>query len=461
MRNILALSLALIGLAGPALAHATEQGIVMLLPTGYYIAGGVASVILTVLLVSVLPDRAALALFKPLPLLRSRGAGASVRISSASFAALVLLVVAGWFGPHDPTRNPLPLAIWSLFWVALVVLQGLFGDLWRWLNPWSGPYWLLRRRLTLRPYLRYPRWLGHWPALASFLAFAAVLLAHPAPGDPDQLAPMVASYWLFHFLGMLVFGPKWRRRAEGISVLMANYASVAIFAKRGGRWRAGLPGWRFLTQRRPPVALATFMIVMLAVGSFDGLNETFWWLGLIGVNPLEFPGRSFVVDQNLIGLAVACTVLVAGFVATVYLGTRLAGAPRRFGEAFRRLAPAILPIALGYHFAHYMPSFLVEIQYVLRLLNDPLNLGWSLLGLKDFYVTTGFFNTTATMRTIWLGQAGGVVIGHVLAILSSHALAVQMFGTHSKATRSQLALATFMVLYTLFGLWLLASPRGA
>ena len=69
-------------------------------------------------------------------------------------------------------------------------------------------------------------------------------------------------------------------------------------------------------------------------------------------------------------------------------------------------------------------------------------------------------HTLATVRVIWLTQAGAVIIGHVLAILVAHALALRLHGDHRRAMLSQLPLALFMVAYTLFGLWLLASPRG-
>ncbi|WP_102225201.1 hypothetical protein [Acidimangrovimonas sediminis] len=462
MPRVLCLLLPLIALPGRAAAHASEQAVVLLLPTGFYVAGGVASVVLTVLLVSVLPDRWALSLFRPLALGRSGGRGGAGPLwtSAAVFLALGLLCVIGEIGPETPVRNPLPQAVWTVFWVAIVLWQGIVGDIWRWVNPWSGPYALVRR-LGARPLLRYPRWLGHWPGLASFLAFAAVLLAHPAPADPDQLAPMVAIYWAVHFAGMVVFGPKWRRRAEGLTVLMTNYARLAAVSKARGRWRLGLPGWRYLRFAPPPVALAVTMLVALAVGSFDGLNETFLWLGWIGQNPLEFGGRSAVVAQNLWGLVGACAALTAVFAATVWLGAQLAGAPGTFATSFRRLAPAILPIALGYHFAHYMPSFLVDIQYTIRTASDPLGLGWNLFGTAGLYVTTGFFNTVDTVRVIFLAEAGAVVIGHVVAIAMSHALAVGLHRSHRKAAISQIPLATFMVAYTLFGLWLLASPRGA
>jgi len=190
------------------------------------------------------------------------------------------------------------------------------------------------------------------------------------------------------------------------------------------------------------------------------LNETFWWIGVIGLNPLEFPGRSLVMRENLAGLALANAALLAAFAACLWLGERLAGTRRPLAMSFRLFAPSILPIALGYHVAHYLTALLVEGQYVLKALNDPLGTGADFLGLGDFYVTTGFFNTPGTVRAIWLTQAGAVVAGHVVAILLAHALAVRDAGSTRRAVLGQAPLAAFMVAYTFFGLWLLASPRG-
>jgi len=65
-----------------------------------------------------------------------------------------------------------------------------------------------------------------------------------------------------------------------------------------------------------------------------------------------------------------------------------------------------------------------------------------------------------TVQVIWLSQAAAVVLGHMIAVLMAHVRALSLFGTHGKAAVSQIPLALFMVIYTLFGLWLLASPRG-
>ncbi|MCA0922226.1 hypothetical protein [Pseudooceanicola nanhaiensis] len=451
MRSLPLLPLLLL-LPSTALAHASEQGFVLLLPTDLYVAGGAASVALTVLLIALVPPSWAAALFRPVGLARVRPLPGRARISLALTAALMGLVALGLTGPHDPTENLLPLGIWSVFWIFLVSLTLIAGGLWRLADPWRG-VWALAHGLGWRRLAHLPRALGSWLALASFLAFAAVLLAHPAPADPERLALMVLSYWGLHMAGTLVFGPTWLRRAEGLGTLLRLYGQIALLARRGRALSLGLPGWQALQMPRPALAQATFMLTALGIGSFDGLNETFWWFGRIGINPLEFPGRSAVVWQSAAGMVVAVGLLIGAYTLCVWLGLRLARLPLDLRAGYCLLAPAILPIALGYHIAHYLPSALVEGQNVWEALGH-------LTGLWEWHVTTGFFNTRATVQAIWLSQAGAVVLGHVIAILMSHLIALRLTGNHARAAVSQLPLAAFMVLYTLFGLWLLASPRG-
>ncbi|MEZ5911595.1 MAG: hypothetical protein R3D84_04635 [Paracoccaceae bacterium] len=440
-------------------AHASEQGFVLLLPTDLYVAAGVAVVTLTLAVAAFLPARRVLALYQPwLGRPRRRDLGMRRVSSCLAFLALCALVWAGMAGPHDPLKNLLPLSVWTVFWTFLVVVQAITGSLWTWIEPWSGPL-AVARRFGLRPVARLPVRLAHAPALLGLVGFAWLLLIAIAPTDPDHLARLVTGYWLLHFAGGLIFGPRWIARAETFGVLMRAYGRIAPRARWGARAGLGLCGWREMRAAPPPFSLALFMVAMLAIGSFDGLNETFFWLGAIGVNPLDFPGRSAIVLPTAIGLAAALVALPLAFAVSLWLGLRLAGRTGS-GRAFRVFAPSLLPIALGYHIGHYLPSFLVDAQYVLIAFSDPFNLGHDLFGMADHYVTTGFFNTRATVRAIWLSQAGAVVGGHVLAVLLAHALALREYRQPGVATRVGLPLAAMMVAYTLFGLWLLASPRG-
>ncbi|MDZ7708771.1 MAG: hypothetical protein U5K36_00605 [Roseovarius sp.] len=451
MRGLLTAGVLWAVMAGRAQAHATEQGFVLLLPTGAYIAAGGATVALTVLLLAVLPGRLALAAFRPVPLWRATAwRGVAGRLLAVP--VLGWLIWQGWFGSRDPLGNPLSLGLWVVMWMALVSAQGLVGDIWARINPFAGAALVLAR--VRRVPLRYPGWLGHWPGVAGLLAFAGFLLADPAPADPARLAAVVAGYALAMLACVALFGARWLVRGEALTMLMRAYARMAPLGRRGGRLVLGVPGWRIARGSRPAVGLAVFMLILLGSGSFDGLNETFLWLALLDINPLEFPGRSAVIGPNLVGLLLANAALLAVFCGALWLGARLAGERAGVGVLLCRFAPTLLPIALAYHIAHYLPSLLMDGQYVRAGISEALHLG-------HVHVTAGFLNSPGPVRAIWLTQAGAVVAGHVIALMLAHGIALRHGQSAWRAAVGQAPLALFMVGYTVFGLWLLATPRGA
>jgi hypothetical protein len=444
-----------------AWAHTSEGGFVLLLPTDVYIGSGVLAVALTVAMLLVLPDRAVRCAFAPMRLWRAARFGHHrVRYLTSLLSAgfLAWLIFIGLNGPRDPLANPLPLAVWTLWWMAVLLIQGVFGDIWRWLNPWSGPVWVARYVLGAGPHLRFPRWLGHGLGIASFLALMGFVLADVAPSDPARLARVVALYWGITFLGLLLFGPRWHHRADGISMMLTLLGRVGLWRRCKGYIGIGLNGWQILHGRKLAVGQAVLCLLVLGSGIFDGLNETFWWLAQLGLNPLEFPGRSAVVWQTLAGLVITNIALVALFIVALWLGLKIGRSDMALTQALCLFAPTVLPIALGYHFAHYFTSFLVQAQYALAAASDPWARGQDLLGLGTFYVSTGFFNTQDSVRLLWLCQAGGVVIGHVVALLLAHAVALRHF--ERRAALTQVPVALFMIYCTFVGLWLLASPRG-
>lgn len=433
---------------GPALAHAAEGGFVLLLPTDLYIAGGGAVVALTVGLLALTPSWRPERLLRPFAgLPRPKGA-LRAWTQGAALVVLAAMLWAGMNGATDPLRNPMTLGLWTVFWIALVTVQALIFDIWRWVNPFAALSRLLARIASPRPLTRHRP--SCWAAVVLFLAFAGFLLADPAPSDPRRLAVFTLGYLAFTGMALTIFGPSWLTRGEFVTVLMRTYRRTA--AAGGGR--LGINGWRSLRLGVPGWPLAVLMLVLLGSGSFDGLNETFWWFGILGVNPLEFPGRSVIIAPTLAGLLAVNAGLILAYALSIRLGLSLAGGGVDFGTAFRVFAPSILPIAAGYHLAHYLTSFLIDGQHVISLLS-------SVAGLGERQVTTGFLNRLDTVRIVWLSQAGAVVLGHVIAILTAHALALRVFPDPRRATLSQLPLALFMVGYTVFGLWLLAAPKGA
>lgn len=453
----------------PAHAHGAERGFVLLLPTGYYLFGGAAAVAASFLLLCFVPPSI------PERLARFRwplGTMPAIHPAPTSLAAvslLCLLIAAGLFGSRDPLANPLPLAIWTVWWVAITVLHAIVGNLWSFINPWIGPYTLMDRlaggRLSRAPFLAYPAWLGYWPAILFFLGFAWLELVYPAPDDPERLAVAVAVYWLTAFAGMLLFGcDAWTRQAEPFSIffrLIAGLAPLVIGPplESGRRSLAfAVPGAALVEREPLPVSGVLFVLLTLSAVTFDGLSKTFWWLAIGDVNPLEFPGRSAVMGRNTLGLLAALALLAAAYVTAVWLGWLMAGKAGPLKPALGSLVYAIIPIAIAFHFSHYLTALLVDGQYAVLAAGDPFGTGLDLLGLAHAHVTTSFLNTHDGVRSIWNLQTAGVVIGHVAAVALAHALALRHFGGTRRAVLSQVPLALLMVLYTVLGLWLLSTP---
>jgi hypothetical protein len=452
--------------AMPAGAHTTEGGFVLLLPTGYYIAGGTLVVAATFLLLLFVPARllrcmteARLRLGRLRQLPPAFGSG-------VAFAVLVILVSAGLTGSRDPLANPLPLTIWTLFWIAFVLLQAFLGNIWAAVNPWIAPYRLvllmIGRAADDPPLFAYPAWLGYWPAVLGFLAFAWFELIDIAPADPARLAFAVIVYFDITIIGMILFGERtWLSRAECFSVLLGFIARLSPLQRGAeGEIMLAVPG-ASLTRIDPlSISGVAFVLLTLAAVSFDGLDRTFWWLDLGGINPLDFPGRSEVMGQNTLGLLAMWALLAGAYALAIGLGQRLAGGGMDYRTALGAFVLSILPISLGYHFAHYLTTLLVNGQYALFALGDPFARGWNLLGVGHGHVTVSFLSNLDSVAVIWKLQAGAVVGGHILALAVAHMIAVERAGAARAAFVSQVPLAALMVAYTLFGLWLLAAPAA-
>lgn len=455
------LALAALAMPGVAAAHAAERALIMLLPTGYYLAGGAAAVAVSFAVVAAAPHglggfRRRLSLPLELPAL----AGA---LRWLSFAHFVTLLVIGFFGPRDPLANLLVLTLWTLWWVGYTLLTALVGDLWPVLNPWSAPVGLVRR-LVGPPPLSSPRRRGrgrgpghgpsYWPALIGLFAFVWFEIVDPAPTDPARLARAAGVYWLAHFAAMLLFGERrWRARGETFSVLFRLVGRVAPL-----RWHArgvtlAWPGARLARGPALPLSGWLFVVAAIASVSFDGLSATFAWLAAIGANPLEFPGRTAVVAENTFGLVVAWAALAAAYAGAVALGHHLADGRASLGHTLGRIALSLVPIALAYHAAHYLTALLIDAQHAAAALAEPLGL--------HVHVTASFLNDLRSVETIWRTQTAFIVGGHVLAVVVAHATALEIERDPRRAALGQSPVALLMVGLTLLGLWLLSTPTGA
>lgn len=450
---------------GAALACALPPSIIMTLPTDYYMVGAAATVAVTGLLATtprLLPK------MTPRTLL-TRPVLLPVTVTSyAAWIVLLALVLIGFVGARDPMHNLLTLTVWTVIWVALPMGCMVFGNLWRAVNPWTAPIRLTRQILGRTGGIGLAK-LGHLPAVIGLFCFFWFYIVSMSPDDPRTLAIATATYWAVIFALGVAEGEEWLAKGEFLTTYLTFLSKIAPFwleiQDNRATLKFGGPGAQVLSMPSLTPSAIAFVTLSLAGLTFDGLRETFWYMGLIGENPLEFTGRSAVIGVNSFGLLATWGVTAATILAALRLGPllqtqptlALAGGQMQLG-ARPNLMPVMLSflaISAGYHAAHYLTTLLTAGQYTLAAFNDPLFRGDNFLGLPPFYVSMGFLTDRWAMTLIWNAQFALILGAHILAVI----LALRLTPAHVQA-RVHFPLTALMVGYTVLGLWLLASPSG-
>ena len=298
-------------LCAAAFAHTGERGYILLLPTGLYVTGGALAVALSFVVMAGIPSaRFSQVATAELPIAIAPQV-LKIATSAITLLCLALLLVEGFAGSRDPLENPLPLVVWTLWWVGFTFAVALLGNLWSLFNPWIALSPVTRFFARAIPTVPYPERLGYWPAVVLLLAFAWFELVYPAPQDPFRLAIAVIAYCVITVAAMARYGAeRWLEKGDAFSVFFRLVGRLSpLRMDAGRRISVGLPCRGLLHAKPLPASGTAFVIVALGSVSFDGLSRTFWWLSLAGANPLEHPGRSSLVAWNAFGLiATACAL---------------------------------------------------------------------------------------------------------------------------------------------------------
>ena len=388
-----------------------------------------------------------------------------VALGGLSVALFALVSLAALLGERSPTQNLAPTFVWVVFWLGLVPVVVVFGNVWRVLSPWAavadGVAWAWSRSgRRWEPPWPYPDGAGRWPATAFLFAFTALELAYTNPADPPILALAIYLYSAATWIGMLAHGREaWLENGEAFNVYFGLLGRLAPFGTRKDNGR------REIVVRPPLVGLAkweprrgtlAFVSVMLGSVAFDSVSRTSWWLerrfSLTADLISESPGLADTVAMlfNLAGLAACVSLVAAAYLAAVWAARVLAAGEKPLAGAF---LGSLVPIALAYAVAHYFSLLVLQGQFAIPLLSDPFGWDWDLFGTADFRPNL----RVLTPAHVWYVQVGALVVGHVLGLVLAHDRAVDLFSSPGRAVRAQYALLALMVLYTVGGLWLLSS----
>ena len=356
-------------------------------------------------------------------------------------ALTLLVVVVALVGPPEQPSNLAPYAFYITFWVGIVPVSLLLGPVWRVVNPLRTLHALLSRVTGPAPAPDRLERFGYWPAFAALLVFGWLELVHPARGEPATVGTFLVLYGVVQLVAALWFGPGWFARADVFEVVATLWARLSPFGRRDDGQLVVRNPLDNVDGIKAEPGLSAVVAGLVAVTAFDGITRSQWWQTGIGLRGDSAPG------VGLAGLLVTVLAVGALYAGATTLASRLGW---HSTDGPKELAHSVVPIALGYHVAHYFSLLLLDGQLTWILASDPFQTGRDLFGTASNSVDLN----AVSPDTIAGVQVASIVLGHVLGVVLAHDRAVRLCEPGRSRT-SQYPLLAVMVAFTVGGLALL------
>lgn len=369
-----------------------------------------------------------------------------------AFAAWV--VAAGAWGPESEANGLLG-AFYVLLWVGLVAVSLIIGPVWRVISPMRTMYLLLRRvtpeRLG-RPRLSYPEGWGYRPAAFGLFAFVWMELASPNSASLPWVRTWIACYAVLMLVGAWLCGQRWLARADPFGVYSVAVSRLSPF-RRNPQTRQIVLGNPLDHLPSLPVRPGVVVVLAVLLGStaFDSFSSSPTWRGFSDQLTREFGAPPTLASSMLrtVGLIVFICVVAVTFSLAARATGGVSVQQRR--ELPGQMAHSLIPIVVGYIFAHYL-SYLVERgQQAVFALADPFGHGWNLFGLAHLHVAYVLSMHPPVLAAV---KVTCVVTGHIVAVIAAHDKALRLLPAGHQLT-GQLTMMLVMVGYTFTGLYLL------
>jgi hypothetical protein len=380
------------------------------------------------------------------------------RVTRAVTAALALaftgwVLLAGLYGPQDQ-NNALLGVFYVLLWVGLVAVSLLFGPVWRVISPVRTIYALLQG-ITPKPPLTCPESWGYRPAAVGLFAFVWMELASPNPAALPWVKTWLVLYTVVLLVGAWLCGQRWFARADPFEVYSMAVSRLSPL-RRDAKTRKIAIGNPFDHLLSLPVRPGVVAVLAVLLGStaFDSFSSSATWRNF--ADGIARSIHNVPVPVSLCTLRTAGLLLFVMVVATTFsLAARASGGLDRDQRRAMpgELAHSLIPIVVGYIFAHYLSYLIERGQQAVIALADPLGEDWNLLGLGHLHVAYVLSLHPTVLAVI---KVTSVVTGHIVAVIAAHDKALRLLPSGHQLT-GQLTMMLVMVGYTFTGLYLLFS----
>ena len=218
------------------------------------------------------------------------------------------------------------------------------------------------------------------------------------------------------------------RHGEVFSVVFGTFARFApTEARTGPRPELILRpfGAGLLDSRSASPSMMAFVLLLLSTVLYDGLLNTPEWTILenaIGAL-LRSPGEFELIAVRSAGLVAFWLLFLGAYTLIAAMMSAAAGGSRSPREIAQRFAFTLVPIAIGYHLAHYLVFLLVQGQYIIPLMSDPFGWGWNLFGTAGYRVDIAVIGA----RFAWYTAVAAILVGHMISVYLAHMVAMREF----------------------------------
>lgn len=384
------------------------------------------------------------------------------------FVGFLLVIAAGYWGPGNPLLNLAPNFIWITWWLGFSISNALLGNFWPLFNPWLAIFAVLEKFIHLlggadllkKPLLIFPETLGLYLATAFLLLWSWMEVVYPIAFVPARIANLALWWTAINLCGMFLFGKKeWQNKGDFFSIyfFMLGQFGIFCFCSKTSSLKLRAPGegvlWNFDLWRKVRGIFA-FIIAMLSIVLFDGLHGSSAWdlfaklTQLLGLS-------QFISSEYALGTAGLLIVWLV-FAGLFYLSCLISSmySATTASELMNIFSTALIPIAVGYLLAHNFSSLLIQGQSIIFLISDPFGLGWDVFGTASYRPKIDVIDAGTT----WYFAVISIVLGHVIALILNHYLAMKLTGSTRSAAMISIPQTILMILLTMLSLVILAEP---
>ena len=414
-------------------------------------------------------------------------------LKTVSVILFLLTIISGSIGNQDPYKNFSVTFVWIIWWVGLGYINAIIGDVWNIINPWKIIFEFFENNFThsknYSPIYKYPKKLDAWPAVILFLLFAWFENIFDT-STPYKLSNLIIIYSIITWTGMILYGKyAWIEYADPFSkffkimskfsiteikILDINNCKLCEFnciennecidcyscqetsSKKNKRLKFRFPGMGLIKTQNITMATSIFVLCQLATVSFDGIVETPFWVTIqIHIfSAVSIFGPNTVSNINTLGLILFPIVFIMLYGIFIWYIYIYSGKSLDAIYIFKKFTLSLIPIALAYHFAHYLSYILIQGQYIIPLLSDPFGNGLNIIGTANNTINISIINA----KIAWFISLISIISGHIISIFVAHIIALKIFKNQNIAIRSQYPMLFLMVFYTALSLWIIAQP---